>query len=428
VRAAELVMLAAVRQSVQSSDGQIAGGEALHTFLTFAKPLAYSYRRGTVIVYGNVAPATHGETRREILGSGNSAVGLQTFTLKQPPLTLVPAATPSGAASTLVVRVNDVQWHEAAGLSYLGPTDRSFLTGVADDGPAAGTSVTFGTGKRGARLPTGVENVRAVYRSGIGSPGNVKPEQISQLATRPLGITEVTNPIRSSGGADPESRESARANVPLAVAALDRLVSVPDYADFARTFAGVGKAAAARLTDGVRQLIQVTIAGAEDIPIDAGSDLYRNLAAALHLYGDPYQPLRLAVRELLPLVLSLNIKVSPDYAWDTVERHVRAALLERFGFDRRDLGEDLPTSTVISAAAGVRGVDYVDLDVITVLSEVDLIRGLADLFATPPPARTIPRRITAAGDRFESGVLKPAQLITLLPGVPDSLILNEMKR
>ena len=67
---------------------------------------------------------------------------------------------------------------------------------------------------------------------------------------------------------------------PIAVMSLDRLVSVQDYADFSRTFAGIGKAALA-LSDGHRQLVYVTIAGADDIPIDPTSDLYQNLVEAL---------------------------------------------------------------------------------------------------------------------------------------------------
>ena len=83
--------------------------------------------------------------------------------------------------------------------------------------------LVFGNGQRGARLPTGQENVKAVYRNGIGKPGNVKADQITLLATRPLGVKAVTNPWRASGGADKENRDQARQNAPLAVMALDRL-------------------------------------------------------------------------------------------------------------------------------------------------------------------------------------------------------------
>ena len=73
--------------------------------------------------------------------------------------------------------------------------------------------------------------------------------------------------------------------MPIALLALDRLVSVSDYADFSRTFAGIGKAASWHDTDGQQQLVRVVIAGADDIPIDKSSDLYRNLYAALHQFG-----------------------------------------------------------------------------------------------------------------------------------------------
>ena len=242
VKAAELVMIAAVEQRTALADGAVRLGDKVHTFITLAKSLAYRYRRDTVTIYGNVVRATHGETRKEVLGSGDASKPLQTFTLKQPPLTFVSAPTVSGVNSTLEVRVNDVLWHEADMFASLAPQDRKFVTRTDDDSK---TSVVFGDGKYGLRLPTGVENIKATYRSGIGKAGNVKAGQLSLLSTRPLGVKEVINPIRASGGADKESRDQARKNAPLALMALDRLVSTRDYADFSRTFAGIGKATAA---------------------------------------------------------------------------------------------------------------------------------------------------------------------------------------
>src|SRR5262249_37973727 len=108
VKTAELAMIDKVTQGAPRS------GDKAHTFITLAAScLAYEYKRDTVTIYGNVVEATHGETRREVLGSGDAAKALQTFTLKQSPLTFVSAATVSGVDSTLEVRVNDVQWHEA---------------------------------------------------------------------------------------------------------------------------------------------------------------------------------------------------------------------------------------------------------------------------------------------------------------------------
>src|SRR5206468_6690639 len=116
------------------------------------------------------------------------------------------------------------------------------------------------------------------------------------------------------------------------------------------------KASAARLSDGQRQLVHLTIAGADDIPIEKTSDLYRNLVKALHDFGDPYLPIQVEVRELLALILSANVRVLPDYQWESVEANVRATLLDVFGFEWRELGQTVFLSEVISAIQRVAGV------------------------------------------------------------------------
>ena len=451
VKTSELVMLAAVGNGKKTIEnevrirGETSTGEnsndlralpddKTHTFLKLSQPLAYCYRRDTVSIYANVTKATHGETRNEVLGSGDGNRAFQKFQLRQSPLTYLAAPTPAGAESTLQVRVDDVLWHETDSLAGLEPIDRNYITTTDDD---AKTTVVYGNGEHGSRLPTGVENIRAVYRSGIGKPGNAKAGQISLLATRPLGVKGVVNPLPATGGADRESRDQARRNVPLAVLALDRLVSVQDYADFARTFAGIGKARAARLSNGRRQEVFVTIAGAEDIPIDYHSDLYLNLLSALHKYGDPHQQIHVEVRELLLLVISAKVRVNPDYLWDKVEPMIKASLLDTFSFERRDLGQDVLLSEVIGAIQGVVGVDYVDVDAVAGIPEkildngvrriltpeeiVNRVKGVLDEGTRPQPR--IPVNLAdKKGDIFQ-----PDQIAYLTPDVPDTLILTELK-
>jgi hypothetical protein len=428
VNAAELVMLSAVEQGVDAT----LPGDTVHSTLVFANAgLAYRYKRDTVSIHANVVRATHGESRREVLGSGNGALPMQAFVLKQPPLTYVSASTVDGVQSTLSVRVNELQWHETRNLAFVGATDRSFVTATDDDGK---TTVQFGDGVHGARLPTGVENIVATYRNGIGTPGNVRARQVSLLATRPLGVKDVINLLRASGGADAETRDQARRNVPLAVLALDRLVSVPDYADFARTFGGVGKAAAIKLGNRV----EVTIAGAADAPIDPTSDLYRNLLQALRQYGDPSLPVQLDVRELLALTVSAKVGLLPDYAWESVEPAVRAALLDAFGFERRALAQSVYLSELVACMQAVRGVAWVDVDAFGSLDEATLLAGFgvgngkqgdgASLMghATATNVTTVPLRVPVLPARYDDqGTLRPAQLAYLPPNIPDTLLLQE---
>jgi len=365
-----------------------------------------------------VAKATHGETHVEVLGSGDSAADGQHFPLTYAPLTYVSSAEPSGATSTLEVRVNGVRWPLRDDLLALGPADRGYTARADAD---LVTTVHFGDGHNGARVPTGLDNIEARYRSQIGAPGNVGAGRISVLATTPEGARAVVNPVPATGGADPESRDQARAYAPLTITALDRLVSVRDYEDFARTFAGIGKALAVRSSD-PRRGVHVTVAGADDAPLTAQTDTFVNLRRALHALGDPGLPVQLEIRELLLLVVDAAIGVLPDYRFDLVEPKVRAALFSGFGFANRELGQDVYSSEVISAIQAVEGVAYVDLNKLGVTSaDPTGIGGLSGL-GEPKPRIDVypPVRHAAAGTASER-----AQLAVLSPKVPETVLLRE---
>ncbi len=434
VKGVELLMVSGLRQV-----DPIVAGDTIHTALLLATPTAYSYKRDTLTIYGNVVKATHGETSNETLGSGDGSQALQSFVLKQPPLTFVPAPTAAGVDSTLHVYVNNVEWHEADTLACLEPRDRKFTTKTDDDDK---TTVIFGNGQEGARLPTGVLNVNAVYRKGIGKGGNVKAAQVSLLQTRPLGVKEVINPLRASGGADKEDRDQARENAPLAVMALDRLVSLNDYADFTRTFAGIAKASGKRLSDQSRQLVHLTIAGLDDIPIDPEGDLQRNLLAALRNLGDISVAVKIDPRELIILVLGANIRLEPDYIWDPVATAVRDALVSKFGFRKRALGQPALLCEIIGCMQSVEGIAYIDVDAfggvpekITDSAGVHRLQTLEELAAamqsivTPPAgSATGPSQTVTAGLAIFAGRnLRPAQLAIFTPAVPDTIVLNQIK-
>ena len=67
------------------------------------------------------------------------------------------------------------------------------------------TTIHFGDGNTGARLPSGQQNVRLKFRKGSGLAGLVKAGQLTQLLTRPLGVKEVNNPLPAEGADEPES-------------------------------------------------------------------------------------------------------------------------------------------------------------------------------------------------------------------------------
>ncbi len=473
VRFSELAMISSVTQdAIQELSLSASHGERTHTFIKLEKELAYCFKRDTVTIHGNVVKATHGESRHEILGSGSGAQTFQSFGLKQIPLTHVSANNPTGIDCSLKVLVNEIEWHEIDSLSELEANDRNFITKTDNEDK---TKVIFGNGVKGSRLPTGSENIRAMYRNGIGKDGNVNAEQISILSTKPLGVKEVINPLPASGGANRETRDQARKNVPLAIKALDRLVSVQDYQDFSRVYAGIGKAHAVEISDGRQQLVHVTIAGAEDIPIEESSDLFRNLRTALHDFGDPQQAIQLAVRELMFITIEAAVAILPDYQWGSVEPGLREKLLDAFSFERREIGQSVMLSEVIKVMQSVRGVAYVDVNAfggvpekraldqqdITMLEsehnnendEIPFVLPYSRQILTPDEITNTVAKIlfrpgsegilttirnpvaqriivqTAAMDTSvpENKHIQPAQLAFLTPEIPSTLILNQIE-
>jgi Baseplate J-like protein len=416
VPSAELVSIAEVRQSAAGADGVHRPGEKNHTYLELSgHGLSNCYERKTLKIYANVVHATHGESKAEVLGSGEATKSRQQFTLRSKPLTYVSAPTPTGVASSLEIRIDGVRWPERPWLLGLSPTDRGYVT-TADEQPA--TTAIFPNGREGRRLPTGAENVRARYRAGIGRPGNTDAGRITLLATKPLGVRDVSNPLPATGGADPEGRDSAREHAPLPLKSLDRLVSLTDYRDFSRVFAGVGKAAADRLSDGTRQVIVVTVAGDGGALLTHESDVIVNLRRSLRLFGDPSVRILVLPATRLVLTLSAAVRLLPDYEWSDVGPRVRATLLGAFGFDQRDLGEGVPLSQVLAVIQAVPGVYS---------SVVDPASFTSTPKQTQLPAGTHPApRVLAHGARRGKYGVLAAQHLYLAPELPELLVLREV--
>ena len=381
--------------------------DAARSTLQVTPPLPAPLRRDSVVVHANVALASHGETVTQILGSGNAALAFQTFELKQVPLTYRAAATESGAQSELVLRVGDIQWTELPSLHARAPDDAVFRLDLDEQGRSL---LRFGDGLNGARLPSGVNNVRATYRKGIGVEGNVGAETLTQATTRPLGLKSVANLLPASGGTDPEQADAARQTMPLSVRTLGRAVSVLDYEDFARAFAGIAKAQASVLKLPAGPTVCVTVAGADNTVLTPSNPVWQNLLAALQAGGDPHVPLRLLAHQ--PSTFRIGLKVRCDAAYDNaaVLAAVEAALRARYAFGLRALGEPVQQSDVVACAHSVAGVVAVDLD---------LLYG-----GSRPVAQTLPSRqlrLLASRMRVVGGVPHAAELLTLNPAPLDRL-------
>jgi hypothetical protein len=324
------------------------------TTLSLHTALSGIYDAPTVTVNANAVESTHGETVQELLGNGdgtNSALG---FTLKQSPLTYVTAATGNGTQSTLQVWVNGLQWHEVANLLSAGPADRIFTSRVS---PALSRIVQFGNGSNGARTPTGQMNIRAVYRKGIGSPGMVVANQLSQALDRPQGLKTVTNPSPASGAADPATADDARQSAPLPTLTIGRIVSLADYQNFALNFAGIAKALGTWTWFGARRGVFLTIAGVNGAVLQGDDPVILKLVAAIQSGGNPFIPLK--VVSFVPVLFQIGASVKVDtYNYDSgqVLAQVWSNLQAAFAFTQRQLAQNVVAGQIVELIQNTPGV------------------------------------------------------------------------
>jgi predicted phage baseplate assembly protein len=287
---------------------------------------------------------------------------LQSFQLKQAPLTYVSATNETGAASTLEVRIGDVQWHEVPTLYGQESAASVFETRGNDDGS---TVVQFGDGAMGARPPTGRNNIVATYRKGIGVAGSVAADTLETALDRPLGLRHVFNPLAAAGGQNPETIATARENAPVTTLTLGRVLSLRNYEDFARGFAGIAKARADTVWDGETRRIVVTVAGPGGEPIDPSKgDVFDNLSNSLRTLGDPFVRITVVSYRSATFRLAARLLIHPDHEGDVVFAAVEAALRDAYSFDRRGFAPLVASSDVIRVIHSVAGVEGVDLDLL----------------------------------------------------------------
>lgn len=365
-----------------------AGGR---TLLTLTEKPAHTFDRQSAVVFGNAVRATHGETVGQLLGSGDARMPFAAVGLAQGPLTFVSASTPRGTASTLEVRVDEVAWTEVPTTAIAGDRDRVFMT---RDEPGGGLSVVFGDGTHGERPPTGLNNLRASYRIGVGAAGNVAADALSMPLDRPLGLKAVTNPRPAEGGVDPEPESSARRSIPIPVLTLGRVVSLRDYADFALAFTGIGMAQAVLLPRGGGAVVALTVADADGLP-PAAATLER-LDDELARYGDPSSRHLVVACRPASFRLGLTVTLDPGRRGADVLEAVATALKIEYSAPVRGFGSVVHASAVTACAASVAGVDAVDLDL---------------LYRFGPPA--LRRRLGPAAASFQGTTLLGAEILAI---------------
>lgn len=326
----------------------------------------------------NLLPVSRGQTvEREVLGSGSSIAINQELTLASSPLTyLTDPRAPTGFRSTLRIWVDGIEWHEVPSFFEQPPDARVFVTREDDQ---QRTTVRFGDGELGARLPTGIDNIVATYRHGSGAA--VPPIGALTTMLKPQkGLQTIRNPIQPGGGADPDPPEQIRRYAPRSVLAFGRAISGDDYETIAAQTPAVRRAKVVWGWDpeAQRSLVKVFV-GDDDAAVRAARD-------ALRAFSDPNRPIMVAAARPVEIDLSLTLEIDRDYDAREVEAAVAATLLDPdrppFGIDAVAIDDVVYDSQIFEACLNVRGVIAVH--------RLQLRRRGVSYGASPPPRPPLP--------------------------------------
>jgi predicted phage baseplate assembly protein len=148
--------------------------------------------------------------------------------------------------------------------------------------------------------------------------------------------------------------EGARANAPNTVRTFDRVVSLEDFADMAREFAGVGKAFATWVWDGEERVVHVTVGGQDGIQLS--DQQLKAIRAYLDRRRDPNRTLRIDRYRAVPFLISAAVGADPDRPNEDVRQAVVAGLLGYFAYDRRSFGQAVHLSDVYAVIHETEGV------------------------------------------------------------------------
>ena len=269
------------------------------------------------------ALAQAGAEREAVLGNGDATQAFQTFTLPKAPLTyfLAGEATPPQRPE-LEVWVGGRRWTRVDVLFGRGPKDEVYI--VRED--AEGRShVQFGDGETGARLPTGLKNVLAVFRSGNGARGPIKAGATPSAPERPVGFDKVTLAGIVAGGAEPEDADKAREAAPGKVQSLGRIVSLRDHETETLSIPGVVTASAAwDLHEGVPAvLLRVLLEAGREAEFAA---VRQAVAHAQRCRGPNRHPVIVQQALLRYVFCDVSYARDPSYPFDVVQAALRAAL------------------------------------------------------------------------------------------------------
>lgn len=224
------------------------------------------------------------------------------------------------------------------------------------------TSIVFGDNV-GGRVPPRNATIEATYRVGVGDAGNVAENTLTEIVTNYQVGLQVNNEDAASGGADSESTDSVRLNTPISVRALNRAVTLEDYASLATQISGVSKASAVANTYNSITLYFAP-SGDPGVEIDniTPTLVFTNLQPTVQSFFldkmPPTTTLTLQPPSYVDVNIEVNVQVLDQYRQSTVVNAVQSVLSNFLAFDNVIFKDRITLQNILTEISTVSGVSY----------------------------------------------------------------------
>lgn len=243
-------------------------------------------------------------------------------------------------------------------------------------------TVSFGDNIAG-QVPTPGAFISADYLVGGGAIGNVAVKSLTQLTTAASSaITSVTNTIPATGGADVESLDHIRLHAPMSITAINRAVTLDDYAALVLNNASIGKASTLSTAyNAVNLYVHPTGDFISDATVLANRvavllpsitnsnytgymDDKKMVGTSIAVIPPQYNKNGALQTGYVPIDITAAVQVLPQYHQSTVQATAQAAVQNLLLFSVVDFGWRITLSSIYHTLMEVEGVDYVNVSVL----------------------------------------------------------------
>ncbi len=266
------------------------------------------------------------------------------------------------------------EWEEWTYVEYIQdytPSSRVFEVKVS---ATEEVSVVFGDGISGY-IPNREAGIKAVYIAGGGVEGNVAANSLTTwdtvLGTNATVIRtmKVTNQYAATGGANPESNDSIRYNAPRSLRAMNRAVTLDDFASLSLAIDGVVKTnAVASSRSSVSVYIAPNATGSSEETPGVDSDgnptsQMENYKYLVAQYLEDKKQIGTTVTVLEPVYTKVQVDLKysalPQYNQGTVATSINKAIVDKFSYDNVEFGDVITPEEVEFKIRQVEGVSNV---------------------------------------------------------------------